>query len=72
MNLKKKTEARLWSATAGFATTTFFAVVVGYLADSNAIIIAGVVAFALAGLSTTCVIALQSLSNEELDKILNR
>ena len=71
-DLKKKTETRLWSATAGFTITTFFAVVVGYLVNSNAIIIAGVVAFALAGLSTACVIALQAFSDEELHKILKR
>ena len=71
-DLKKKTETLLWSATAGLTITTFFAVVVGYLVNSNAIIIVGVIAFALAGLSTACVIALQSLSNEELHKILKR
>ena len=71
-DLKKKIETRLWSATAGFTITTFFAVVVGYLVNSNAIIIVGVIAFALAGLSTACVIALQAFSDDKLNKILKR
>lgn len=71
-DLKKKTEARLWSATAGFAFATFFAVAVGYLVNSNAIIIAGLVAFMLAGLSFACIIALQAFTDEELHKILKR